>query len=83
MPADFVGLSYEVREFTNPNFFSAKNTGLIRAFRQISTRGVLRIGGNTGEFGWWKPTADSPEPEHPHTREVVGEPKASIYRRHA
>jgi hypothetical protein len=79
MPVDFVGLSYEVREFTNPNFFSAKNAGLIRAFRQISTRGVLRIGGNTGEFGWWKPTADSLEPEHPLTREVVGEPKASYY----
>jgi len=79
MPADFVGLSYEVRELTNPDFFSAKNTGLIRAFRQISTHGVLRIGGNTGEFGWWKPTADSPEPEHPPTREVVGEPKANYY----
>ena len=26
MPADFVGLSYEVRELTNPEFFSAKNT---------------------------------------------------------
>jgi hypothetical protein len=79
MPPDFVGLSYEVRELTNPNFFSAKNIGLIRAFRQISARGVLRIGGNTGEFGWWKPTAGSPEPEHPQTREVVGEPKASYY----
>jgi hypothetical protein len=79
IPADFIGLSYEVRELTDPNFFAAKNTGLIRAFRQISTRGVLRIGGNTGEFGWWKPTADSPEPEHPATREVVGEPKASFY----
>jgi hypothetical protein len=79
VPADFVGLSYEVRELTDPNFFSAKNAGLIRAFRQISTRGVLRIGGNTGEFGWWKPNADSPEPEHPKTREVVGEPKASFY----
>jgi hypothetical protein len=79
MPADFVGLSYEVRELTNPNFFSAKNIGLIRAFRQISTRGVLRIGGNTGEFGWWKPTPDSAEPVHPPTREVVGEPKANYY----
>jgi hypothetical protein len=79
IPADFVGLSYETREFTNPDFFSAKNTGLIRAFKQISSRGVLRLGGNTSEFGWWKPAPDSPEPEHPHTREVVGEPKASYY----
>ena len=39
----------------------------------------MRLGGNTGEFGWWKPTPDSPEPEHPRTREVVGEPKAQYY----
>jgi hypothetical protein len=79
VPADFIGLSYEVRELANPDFFSAKNTGLIRAFRQLSSRGVLRLGGNTSEFGWWKPTPNSPEPEHPYTREVVGEPKASYY----
>ena len=79
IPADFVGLSYEVKELANPNFFSAKNTGLIRAFKQLSSRGVLRLGGNTSEFGWWKPTPDTPEPEHPLTREVVGEPKASYY----
>ncbi len=79
MPTDFVGLSYEVRELTNPDFFSAKNTGLIRAFREFSPHGVLRLGGNTGEFGWWKATPDSPEPEHPKTREVVGEPKADYY----
>ncbi len=79
VPVDFLGLSYEAKELANPDFFSAKNTGLIRAFKQISLRGVLRLGGNTSEFGWWKPTPGSPEPEHPHTREVVGEPKASYY----
>ena len=79
MPADFVGLSYEVKQLEDPSFFSLKNTGLIRAFKAISTNGVLRIGGNTGEFAWWKPTPDSPEPVHPHTREVVGEPKAQYY----
>ncbi|MGB8028759.1 MAG: hypothetical protein WCF30_03755 [Terracidiphilus sp.] len=79
IPDDFVGLSYEIQELTNPDFFSAKNTGLIRAFKKISSRGVLRLGGNTSEFGWWKATPDSPEPEHPKTREVVGEPKASYY----
>ncbi len=79
IPGDFIGLSYETREFTNPDFFSAKNTGLVRAFKALSPRGVLRLGGNTSEFGWWKPTPDSPEPEHPKTREVIGEPKASYY----
>ena len=79
MPDDFVGLSYEVQQLTDPSFFSAQNTGLIRAFRSLSTRGVLRLGGNTSEFEWWKATSDSPEPEHPHIREVVGEPKAQYY----
>jgi hypothetical protein len=79
MPAEFIGLSYEVQELANPEFFSAKNTGLIRAFKKISSRGVLRLGGNTSEFGWWKPAPDSPEPEHPKTREVVGEPNAFFY----
>jgi hypothetical protein len=79
IPAEFMGLSYEVQQFTDPPFFSEKNDGLIRAFQQIAPRGVLRLGGNTSEFGWWKPSADSPEPEHPQIREVVGEPKAQYY----
>jgi len=79
MPADFIGLSYEVQQLVDSSFFSPKNTGLIRAFREVAPRGVLRLGGNTSEFAWWKPTPDSPEPEHPQIREVVGEPKASYY----
>ncbi len=79
MPPDFIGLSYEVQQLVDPNFFSAKNTGLIRAFKEISPHGVLRLGGNTSEFAWWKPSPESPEPEHPQTREVVGEPKATYY----
>lgn len=79
MPADFVGLSYEVQQLVDPNFFSAGNTGLIRAFRELSPHGVLRLGGNTSEYGWWKASPESPEPEHSGVREVVGQPKASFY----
>lgn len=79
MPADFVGLSYEVQQLTDPHFFSAANPGLIEQFRKLSSNGVLRLGGNTSEFGYWKPEPDSPEPEHPPTREVVGEPKPEYY----
>jgi len=79
IPEDFVGLSYEVEQLADPAFFSAHNSGLVRAFKDLSPRGVLRTGGNTGEFAWWKPTANSPEPAHPATREVVGEPKAQYY----
>jgi hypothetical protein len=79
MPIDFVGLSYEVQQLADPSFFSAQNSGLIREFKALSSTGVLRLGGNTSEFAYWKPTPDSHEPEHPEVREVVGEPKAQYY----
>jgi hypothetical protein len=79
MPEDFVGLSYEVQQLTDPSFFSKENTGLIREFKALSSRGVLRLGGNTSEFAYWKPTPSSAEPEHPIVREVVGWPKEQYY----
>ncbi len=79
MPMDFVGLSYEVQQLADPSFFSAQNNGLIREFKAISSTGVLRLGGNTSEFAYWKPKPDSPESEHPRVREVAGEPKAQYY----
>jgi hypothetical protein len=79
MPIDFVGLSYEVQQLADPSFFSAQNSGLIREFNALSSTGVLRLGGNTSEFAYWKPKSDSPEPEHPPVREVAGEPKAQYY----
>lgn len=79
MPADFVGLSYEIKQLTDPSFFSPANTGLVREFKALSSHGVLRLGGNTSEFAYWQPTPSSPEPEHPKTREVEGEPKAQYY----
>src|SRR5579863_142994 len=79
MPEDYVGLSYEVQQLLEPAFFSPQNAGLIREFKALSANGVLRLGGNTSEFEWWKPAPDTMEPEHPQTREVEGEPKAQYY----
>ena len=79
MPIDFVGLSYEVQQLADPSFFSAQSSGLIREFKALSSTGVLRLGGNTSEFAYWKPAPDSPEPEHPQVREVTGEPQARYY----
>src|SRR5579863_10528391 len=79
MPIDFVGLSYEVQQLADPSFFSAQNNSLIREFKALSSTGVLRLGGNTSEFAYWKPKPGSPEPEHPKVREVTGEPKARYY----
>jgi hypothetical protein len=79
MPNDFVGLSYEVEQLLDPTFFSVENSGLIREVKALSSAGVLRLGGNTSEFAYWKPKPDSPEPEHPQVREVTGEPKGRYY----
>ncbi|HEV2215673.1 MAG TPA: hypothetical protein VGR64_10325, partial [Terracidiphilus sp.] len=79
IPPDYVGLSYEVQQFVDPAFFSTQNTGLIRQFRALSARGVLRLGGNTSEYGYWKPTADTPEPKGHSAREVAGQPKDQFY----
>jgi hypothetical protein len=79
MPVDFVGLSYEVQQLSDPTFFSAQNSGLIREFKALSSTGVLRLGGNTSEFAYWQPAPDPPEPEHPQVREAEGEPKAHYY----
>jgi hypothetical protein len=61
------------------SFFSTENARLIREFKALSPHGVLRLGGNTSDFEWWKPTPDTKQPEHPQTREVLGEPKAQYY----
>jgi hypothetical protein len=79
MPADFVGLSYEVQQLADPSFFAASNVGLVRQFQALAPQGVLRLGGNTSEFAWWKAVAGSSEPEHPKTRVVEGEPKPQYY----
>src|SRR5579864_8381829 len=60
-------------------FFSVQDGALIPEFKALSPTGVLRLGGNTSEFAYWKPKPDSPEPEHPQVREVVGEPIAHYY----
>jgi hypothetical protein len=79
MPADFVGLSYEVQQLVDPTFFAASNLGLIRQFKALAPRGVLRLGGNTSEFAWWKAAPGSPEPEHPQIPAVEGWPKPKYY----
>jgi hypothetical protein len=65
IPANYVGLSYEIEQLSDPTFFSANNTGLIEQFRALNPHGVLRLGGNTSDVGWWKPTPKSPRPPLP------------------
>jgi hypothetical protein len=65
IPPNFVGLSYETQQLSQPDFFSPDNTGLIAQFRELAPAGVLRLGGNTSDVGWWKPTPASQKPPLP------------------
>lgn len=51
---DFTGLSYESAQLSDPSFFAPDNTQLIDLVAGLGDRGVLRIGGNTSEYCFWK-----------------------------
>src|ERR1043165_2186955 len=63
IPLNYNGLSYELAQLTDPNFFAATNQELIALFRLLSPRGVLRLGGNSSETCWLKVDASTEPPE--------------------
>jgi hypothetical protein len=60
--ADFSGLSYETSQLSDPAFFSPVNGALAGFHRHLGAAGVLRIGGNTSEYGVWTPVAAPTRP---------------------
>ncbi len=63
IPIGYTGLSYELAQLTDPDFFSASNLDLVAHCRLLSPHGVLRIGGNTSEFSWLRIDASTREPK--------------------
>ena len=63
IPQNFAGLSYELAQLSDPTFFAASNRDLVASFRLLSANGVLRLGGNTSEFCWFRANASTPEPK--------------------
>ncbi len=57
IPEDFTGLSYETSQLSDPTFFSPGNVGLAGFHKRLGVSGILRVGGNTSEFGVWTPNA--------------------------
>jgi hypothetical protein len=78
IPSNFVGLSYETQQLSEPDFFSAANTGLIAQFRALAPHGVLRIGGNTSDYGFWKPTPDAVAPPRAKRPFKIGDPPPDL-----
>jgi hypothetical protein len=63
VPLTYTGLSYELAQLTDPDFFSPLNHDLVAHCRLLSPQGVLRIGGNTSEFCWLRIDASTAEPK--------------------
>jgi hypothetical protein len=78
VPANFVGLSYETQQLSDPTFFTGTNAGLIQQFRALSPNGVLRLGGNTSDYGFWKPTPTSVAPARVKRPYKIGDPPPDL-----
>ncbi|QMV19318.1 hypothetical protein GOB94_11970 [Granulicella sp. 5B5] len=78
VPANFVGLSYETQQLSDPTFFTPANTGLVARLRELAPHGVLRLGGNTSDYGFWKPTPTSVAPPRPKRPYKVGDPPPDL-----
>jgi hypothetical protein len=72
VPLDYSGLSYESMQLADPDFFAPDNHQLISLFRSLAVRGILRIGGNSSEFCWWKAKASDRAPEMPASAHNAG-----------
>jgi hypothetical protein len=75
IPLDYNGFSVEAAQLTDPSYFDAGNTSWAVLCRRLSPRGVLRIGGNSSEFCWWKGTPQAQQPQI----KVLGHGRADNY----
>lgn len=78
IPRNFVGLSYETQQLSEPDYFSPANKGLIAQFRALAPNGVLRLGGNTSDYGFWKPTPASVAPPRAKRPYAMGDPTPDL-----
>jgi hypothetical protein len=78
IPHNFVGLSYETQQLSQPAFFSPANTGLIQQFRALAPNGVLRLGGNTSDYAFWKPASNAVPPPRLKRPYKVGDPPPDL-----
>jgi hypothetical protein len=63
IPLSYNGFSIETATLANPQIYRVENRSLVSLFRCLTTNGVLRIGGNSSEFCWWKASAEAQAPE--------------------
>ena len=50
IPADYMGLGYEISSVAIPGLLAARNEPYVQLVKNLGPRGVIRIGGNTSDF---------------------------------
>ena len=65
VPVDYLGFSCETAQLADPTYFAADNHELVSLFKTLAPQGILRLGGNSSEFCWWKTSATDQPPELP------------------
>jgi hypothetical protein len=63
----FLGLGYEISSVAKSGLLSGTNTIYVELIRNLSTQGVIRIGGNTADYASYSPNAA-----------VVSAPKSTV-----
>jgi hypothetical protein len=67
VPVSYLGFSCETVQLAEPNFFAADNRELVSLFQSLTPEGILRLGGNSSEFCWWKAKDTDRPPELPES----------------
>jgi hypothetical protein len=67
VPVDYLGFSCETAQLADPTFFAADNRELVSLFKALAPEGILRLGGNSSDFCWWKAGAADQPPELPES----------------
>ncbi len=57
IPADFIGLGYEISSVARPGLLNARNRSYVQLVRTLGSAGVIRIGGNTSDCSLFEPEA--------------------------
>lgn len=52
---DFIGLGYETSAVAQPGFFDPENKKMVRLYRNLSTHGLIRIGGIISDHTEYRP----------------------------
>ena len=67
VPINYLGFSCETVQLSDPSFFAADNRELVSLFQSLTPEGILRLGGNSSEFCWWKSKGTDHPPELPES----------------